>query len=80
MLDVFGNYSSYIYASYVKYVEMAGARVVPLLINQADEYYEKMFYGTNGMLIPGGDADIHNSGMVERTSEWKLLCTFSFCN
>lgn len=55
------NYTSYIAASYVKYMEMAGARAVPVLLNQPDEYYIRVFKGTNGMLIPGGNADIHNS-------------------
>jgi len=56
------NYSSYIGAAYVKYVEMAGARVVPVLINQPDEYYETIFNGTNGLLIPGGAVNIRDSG------------------
>ena len=55
------NYTSYIAASYVKYMEMAGARAVPVLLNQPDEYYVRVFKGTNGLLIPGGGADIHNS-------------------
>ena len=57
------NYTSYIGAAYIKYVEMAGARAVPVLINQPDEYYETIFNGTNGLLIPGGAVDIRDSGM-----------------
>ena len=34
LVDFFPNSSSYISASYVKYLEAAGARVVPVLINQ----------------------------------------------
>ena len=56
------NYTSYIGAAYVKYVEMAGARVVPVLIDQPDEYYRMIFNKTNGLLIPGGAANILNSG------------------
>jgi len=56
------NYSSYIGAAYVKCVEMAGARVVPVLINQPDEYYDMIFNTTNGLLIPGGSANILDSG------------------
>ena len=59
------NYSSYIGAAYVKYMEMAGARVVPVLINQPDEYYQKIFNKTNGLLIPGGAASILDSGKLE---------------
>ena len=55
------GYKSYIAASYVKFVEMAGARAVPVLLDQSDEYYMRVFQGTNGMLVPGGGADVHNS-------------------
>jgi len=56
------NYTSYIGAAYIKYVEMAGARAVPVLINQPDEYYQTIFRGTNGLLIPGGSTSIRDSG------------------
>ena len=56
------NYTSYIGAAYVKYVEQAGARVVPVLINQTDEYYDTIFKSTNGLLIPGGAVSIVDSG------------------
>lgn len=35
----FPEYKSFIAASYVKSVEAAGARVVPILIGQNDSYY-----------------------------------------
>lgn len=54
--------SSYIPASYVKFLEAAGARVVPILVNQTREYYEHLFYSLNGILFPGGGADIVLSG------------------
>ncbi|XP_074649016.1 gamma-glutamyl hydrolase-like isoform X3 [Tubulanus polymorphus] len=53
---------SYIPASYVKYLQMAGANVVPIKINQPMEYYEKLFSYLNGILYPGGAVDIVNSG------------------
>ena len=56
------NYTSYIGAAYVKYVEQAGARVVPVLINQDDDYYDTIFKSTNGLLIPGGAVSIVDSG------------------
>lgn len=46
--------SSIIAASYVKYLEAAGARVLPVLINQDASYYDKVFNYTNGILYPGG--------------------------
>ncbi|XP_023297410.2 gamma-glutamyl hydrolase [Lucilia cuprina] len=48
------NYTSYIAASYVKYVEGAGGRVVPIWIGQKREYYEDLLSKINGVLLPGG--------------------------
>jgi gamma-glutamyl hydrolase len=45
----------HIAASYVKWIESAGAQAVPILLNQNDYYYEQMFKQTNGLLFPGGD-------------------------
>ena len=45
--------SSYIAASYVKYIESAGARVVPIFTDN-DLEVEMLFYSLNGLLIPGG--------------------------
>ena len=57
------NYTSQISAAYVKFIEQAGARVVPVLINQDEEYYEKIFGSTNGLLMPGGAASFRYSGI-----------------
>ncbi|XP_033630319.1 gamma-glutamyl hydrolase-like [Asterias rubens] len=49
-------------AAYVKLLESAGARVVPILVDQPDEYYQKMFNSLNGVVLPGGgQPDIMNS-------------------
>ncbi|XP_014795092.1 PREDICTED: gamma-glutamyl hydrolase-like [Calidris pugnax] len=40
--------SSYIAASYVKFLESAGARVVPIRLNLTDEVYDKIFHSING--------------------------------
>ncbi|KAK6474045.1 gamma-glutamyl hydrolase-like [Huso huso] len=52
---------SYIAASYVKHLEAAGARVVPVRINRTEDEYEKLFYSINGLLLPGGEVDIERS-------------------
>ena len=58
--------TSYIAASYVKFVESGGARVVPVMINQPEEYYRTIFESTNGLLIPGGDVSLDtHSGMLK---------------
>lgn len=55
------NNQTYISASYVKFVEQAGARVVPIFVNREEDYYEKTFNSVNGILFPGGDVDAVNS-------------------
>uniref|UniRef100_A0A672HX08 folate gamma-glutamyl hydrolase n=1 Tax=Salarias fasciatus TaxID=181472 RepID=A0A672HX08_SALFA len=59
--DRFARGSSYIAACYVKYVEGAGARVVPIRINRTEEEYSKIFSSINGLLLPGGDVDLQKS-------------------
>lgn len=46
--------STYIPVTYVKYLQQAGARVVPIRGNQPEEYYKEMVAFTNGILLPGG--------------------------
>ncbi|XP_073947292.1 gamma-glutamyl hydrolase A-like isoform X2 [Choristoneura fumiferana] len=48
------NFTSYIAASYVKDVESAGARVVPIMIGKDRSYYKEILSKLNGVLIPGG--------------------------
>ncbi|KAJ9583236.1 hypothetical protein L9F63_022426 [Diploptera punctata] len=55
------NYVSYIAASYIKHLESAGARVVPVWINQTSEYYEYIVNSVNGLVIPGGAAPFNAS-------------------
>ncbi|XP_070784383.1 gamma-glutamyl hydrolase isoform X2 [Enoplosus armatus] len=54
--------TAYIAASYVKFLESAGARVVPVMINQTLEEYKTLFNSINGILYPGGDVSIISSG------------------
>ncbi|KAH8283308.1 hypothetical protein KR054_000604 [Drosophila jambulina] len=50
----FENKTSYIAASYVKYLEGAGARVLPIWIGRNRSYYEDVMHKINGVLLPGG--------------------------
>ncbi|XP_060925999.1 gamma-glutamyl hydrolase-like [Limanda limanda] len=52
---------SYIAASYVKYLEAAGARVVPVRVNLTEEEYTKIFNSINGLLLPGGSSNLLTS-------------------
>lgn len=63
------NFSSYIAASYVKYLEMAGARVVPVIVGKEKAYYEGLFSSLNGLLLPGGDTDLLTSNYA-RTAHY----------
>ncbi|XP_040921319.1 gamma-glutamyl hydrolase [Toxotes jaculatrix] len=56
------NRTAYIAASYVKFLESAGARVVPVMINQTLEEYKTLFSSINGILYPGGGVSIISSG------------------
>jgi gamma-glutamyl hydrolase len=46
--------SAYIAASYVKYLETAGARVVPVLWDAPAPALAQLMGGLNGLLLPGG--------------------------
>lgn len=52
---------TYIAASYVKFVEQAGARVAPIFVDRDRSYYVNMFNSLNGVLLPGGDVDALDS-------------------
>ncbi|XP_022533444.1 gamma-glutamyl hydrolase [Astyanax mexicanus] len=57
--------NAYIAASYVKYLESAGARVVPVMINKSEEEYTQLFKSISGILFPGGSASIESSGYAK---------------
>ncbi|XP_060926003.1 gamma-glutamyl hydrolase-like [Limanda limanda] len=52
---------SYIPACYVKYLEAAGARVVPVRLNLSEEEYTKIFNSINGLVLPGGGSNLLES-------------------
>ncbi|KAL2720762.1 chitobiosyldiphosphodolichol beta-mannosyltransferase-like [Vespula squamosa] len=56
-----GHYKSYIAASYVKFIESAGARVVPIWIGKNEVYYRNILRKLNGVLWPGGATYFNNS-------------------
>lgn len=49
---------SYIAASYIKWVEAAGARVIPIMYDLTDDEIRERFNVINGLLIPGGGAKL----------------------
>ncbi|XP_015122693.1 gamma-glutamyl hydrolase [Diachasma alloeum] len=64
MTKIYGDekFDSYLAASYVKYVESAGARAVPIWIGQPESYYKDVLNGVNGVLFPGGNSLFGISG------------------
>merc|ERR1712123_481961 len=55
MLPPGHNYTTYIASSYIKWVEAAGARAVPVIVENeitSPEYFAKLFSSINGLLIP----------------------------
>lgn len=53
---------SYIAASYVKYIEASGARVIPIPSHLSQDKVEEIFNGVNGVLFPGGGINWNTSG------------------
>ncbi|KAG2439450.1 hypothetical protein HXX76_004805 [Chlamydomonas incerta] len=49
---------SYIAASYVKWLESAGARVVPIFYDMTPQQVQERFDVINGLLLPGGGATL----------------------
>ncbi|KAK2579204.1 hypothetical protein KPH14_008176 [Odynerus spinipes] len=56
------QYKSYIAASYVKFVEGAGGRVVPIWIGKNNKYYRDILGKVNGVLWPGGNTFFNETG------------------
>ena len=52
---------SYIDATYVKYLESSGARVVPIKTGLSDEELVRIFNSINGVLFPGGEVSVTDS-------------------
>jgi len=57
--------STYIAASYVKFMEAAGARVVPIFHTSSKAELKKIFESVNGILFPGGGSDLNGTPLYE---------------
>lgn len=58
----FAGYETYMMAAYVKFLEAAGARVVPLILNDSIEVTLDKLSKLDGVLFPGGDGDYIDYG------------------
>lgn len=61
-------------ASYVGWLGQAGARVLPVLLDQPEAYYDEVFAKTNGILFPGGNQGIDPADVYTEEGEilWRL--------
>ncbi|KYN33393.1 Gamma-glutamyl hydrolase B, partial [Trachymyrmex septentrionalis] len=80
------QYHSYIAASYVKFVEGAGARAVPIWIGGNTLYYEDILSKVNGVLWPGGSTYFFNKegyadagAKIYSDFNHSDICIFFFC-
>ena len=69
---------SYIAASYVKFIESAGARVVPVTTTMSSQEIEDIFYSVNGVLFPGGAVSIFESKYATNTRHFYKLATEAY--
>jgi gamma-glutamyl hydrolase len=53
----FDNYTSYIMATFVVFMESAGARVIPFINGEPEDVALDKLNRVNGVLFPGGDGD-----------------------
>jgi len=53
-----GGECQYIAASYVKFVESAGARAIPINYHSTDDEIDELMNRVNGIFFPGGSADL----------------------
>ena len=63
------NDTSYIAASYVKWIEGAGAQVIPILSTYSKKKILKLVRSINGVLFPGGAAPLDDSNYA-RAARW----------
>eukprot|EP01132_Coremiostelium_polycephalum_P001921 gene1921-2356_t len=61
--------AQYIAASYVKFVESGGARVVPILYDSPTSTIIEIFNSINGLLLPGGGVDFDTEPVYVNTME-----------
>jgi gamma-glutamyl hydrolase len=61
----------YLVASYVKWIEASGARVVPVLYNQSESELTKLFGQVSGIVFPGGHVGTH--GTAYGNASWFLM-------
>ena len=81
----FDGYDSYLMAAYVKFVEEAGARVVPLIWGEPVEVTMDKISKLKGVFFPGGDGDYLEMGrmimekLIEYNDDGLVYPAFGVC-
>jgi len=73
--EQYGSY--YIAASYIKYIESNGGRVVPIFYDSPKTELLTIFNQINGVLFPGGGADITVNSPLYNTAKYLLDLTMA---
>jgi gamma-glutamyl hydrolase len=82
----FDGYDSYLMAAYVKFVEAAGARVVPLIWGEPVEVTMDKLSKLNGVLFPGGANDYNDFGrmiigkLIEYNDKGLIYPAYGICH
>jgi gamma-glutamyl hydrolase len=76
-MDGASNYS-YIAASYVKFIQMSGAQVVPIFAYTKDKsYFDTLLPKLNGVLFPGGGQEINIKNIWTSNADYILKYAIS---
>ncbi len=67
-----GEIQSYIAASYVKYLQMAGAQVVPIFAYKDKSYFDELLPQINGVLFPGGTQEFSMNNTWTKNADYIL--------
>lgn len=72
------KFSSYIPNSYIKWIEMTGANVVPILYNINDTKLYDILKQINGVIFPGGSIDrVSNDNFKKYIKTYKLIFNYA---
>ena len=83
--DRFKNYKSYVMASYVKYFEQSGARIVPIVYNETEDVTMEKMKHLNGVVLPGGNGDYLELGkrvfdeVIKRNEAGEIFPAWGIC-
>ncbi|KAL0271748.1 UNVERIFIED_CONTAM: hypothetical protein PYX00_008746 [Menopon gallinae] len=80
LVEYYGNHYAYIASSYVKYLESAGSRVIPIWIGQRKEYYRSILSFVNGVLFPGGATFFNVTGGYAEAGKFIMEVANEFNN